>query len=156
MKRQKNIENQQFVIFFLLVIYIIVIIFMPWVFIHMCILYFFAVCTEWSVCTDIEFVLFVYFELFVLDQMTSFCRHYPGNSFHFQIDSKYHLHTRSQFYSIFNLDMNCETNQSVDWVSSLFVLCVVFFFKYDQCFSYSTKCLWVLTTFALFFLTMAI
>lgn len=66
--------------------------------------------------------------------MTSFRRHYPGNSFHFQIDSKYHLHTRSQSYSIFNLDMNCETNQSVDWVSSLFVLCVVRFLNMTNVF----------------------
>lgn len=66
MKRQKNIENQQFVIFFLLVIYIIVIIFMPWVFIHMCILYIFcglhrmiglyryrirALCIFWTLCS---------------------------------------------------------------------------------------------------------
>lgn len=156
MKRQKNIENQQFVIFFFVGnlyyshyfhamsvhSYVYIIFFCG---LHRMIgLYRYrirALCIFWTLCSRSNDVI-----------LSTLSRKFISLPNWFKISF---AHTIAV---LFNFQFRYELwDQSISWLS-IITFCPLrrVFFKYDQCFSYSTKCLWVLTTFALFFLTIAI
>lgn len=151
MKRQKNIENQQFVIFFVGNLYYSHYFHAMSVHSYVYIIFYFcglhraiglyryrirALCTFWTLCSRSNDVI-----------LSTLSRKFISLLNWFKISF---AHTTAV---LFNFQFGYELwDQSISWLS-IITFCPLrrVFFKYDQCFSYSTKCLWVLTTFALFF-----